>query len=137
MTTSKTNALSYIQAAISLLLILYSFFYSIFMSNYSLQYAAYYLPLVDIYIILMVNIINIFIQAHGSCKIASIISAIFVLLKMMPELLYRVFDDRSTYDQLPIIIYPMLLLLMVQLILPTILLIVENAKRENRTDITV
>ena len=123
MTTSKTNALSYIQAAISLLLILYSFFYTIVTHYY---YSVYYLPMVDVYTILMINIINIFIQAHGSCKIASIISAIFVLLKMMPELLYRVFDDRSTHDQLPIIIYPMLLLLMVQLILPTILLIVVD-----------
>ena len=131
MTTSKTNALSYIQAAISLLLILYSFFYTIGMQYfYSMEYIAHHAYLVSYYTILMINIINIFIQAHGSCKIASIISAIFVLLEMMPQLLNIVFDDHSTCDRLPIIIYPMLLLLMVQLILPTILLIVENSKKE-------
>lgn len=80
----------------------------------------------------MINIINIFIQAHGSCKIASIISATFVLLGIMMHLFY--IEDNSIGDQLPIAIYPLLLLLMVQLILPAILLIVENSKKRERID---
>ena len=135
MTTSKTNALSYIQAAISLLLILYSFFYrTIIYNHFSIQHIAYYYNLVDFYSILMINIINIFIQAHGSCKTFSVISAILVLLGIMRGLysfeLYNLMEDR-----LPIVIYPLLLLLMVQLILPVILLIVENSKKRDRIDI--
>lgn len=132
MTTSKTNALSYIQAAISLLLILYSFLYNVIIPHYiSINYYDYY-HIVDFYSILMINIINIFIQAHGSCKIASIISATFVLLGIMMHLFY--IEDNSIGDQLPIAIYPLLLLLMVQLILPAILLIVENSKKRERID---
>lgn len=134
MTTSKTNALSYIQAAISLLLILYSFFYrTIICNHFSVQYIAYYYSLVDFGTILMMNIINIFIQAHGSCKIASVISAILVLLGIIRGL-YSFESYNLMGDQLPIVIYPLLLLLMVQLILPAILLIVENSKKRDRID---
>ena len=130
MTTSKTNALSYIQAAISLLLILYYFFYiTIIYNHFSIQHIAYYYNLVDFYSILMMNIINIFIQAHGSCKIASVISAILVLLGIMRGL-YSYESYNLMGERLPIAIYPLLLLLIVQLILPAIFLIVENSKKE-------
>ena len=126
MTTSKTNALSYILAAISLLLIL---FYS-FSAGGNARYF-------NIYSIFMINVINIFIQAHGNSKIFSIISSILVLIEIMPYFLLIVFDNPSYWKGLPITFYLIFFLLMIQLILPAVLLIIEKVKKQNRTEVAV
>ena len=142
MTTSKNNAFSYVLAAISLTLIIcYNLpeYWSFTDSEDEISYRNF--PNSLMFICYIINLINIFVQAHGCNKVFSIISAIVGFLGVINGHIffsaYRQEWVENDYGHYSITFYLIFFLLLVQLILPAILLIIENAKKESGTKIAV
>ena len=142
MTTSKNNAFSYVLAAISqTLIICYNLpkYWSFTYSEESFSYSE--LPHSLVFICYIINIINIFVQAHGCNKAFSIISAIVGFLGMINGHIffsaYRQEWIENDYGHYSITFYLIFSLLLAQLILPLILLIIDKVKKESGTEIAV
>ena len=142
MTTSKNNAFSYVLAAISLTLIIcYDLpeYWSFTDSEESFSYSEISCSLISICYI--INLINIFVQAHGCNKAFSIISAIVGFLGVIDgHIFFSVYRQEwieNDYSHYSITFYLIFSLLLAQLILPLILLIIDKAKKESGTDVTV
>ena len=144
MTTSKNNAFSYVLAAISLTLIIcYNLpgYWSFTDSEENINFSYYNFHYSLVFFCYIINLINIFVQAHGCNKVFSIISAIVGFLGIvnghMFFSIYRLEWVENDYGHYSITFYLIFFLLLVQLILPAILLIIENAKKESGTKIAV
>ena len=146
MNTSRKDSKSYILAGISMALIA-CFFIPFYWVQDKDVYDAYYeasnhpiayycvsfaeMRWSPVIILLYINCANIFIQAHGSNKTFSIISAVAGLIGIIECHTFHSRLNFSSYEEgnYSITFYLIIILLLAQLILPLIFGIIEKARK--------